>query len=71
MIRTILVPLDGTPFAEHALPYAATLAKQSGAVLHLVTVSTPLAETSVESTYFSATEFEQDLTARYRTYLKS
>jgi nucleotide-binding universal stress UspA family protein len=35
MIRSILVPLDGSTFAEHALPLAASLARQAGAVLHL------------------------------------
>jgi nucleotide-binding universal stress UspA family protein len=70
MYRTILVPLDGSPFAEHALPPAAALARHSGATLHLVTVSTPLAETSVEGMYFSAAEVEQDLATRYRTYLE-
>jgi nucleotide-binding universal stress UspA family protein len=35
MIRSILVPLDGSDFAEHALPMAATLARQAGATLHL------------------------------------
>lgn len=35
MFRTILVPLDGTPFAEAALPVAARLAKDGSAVLHL------------------------------------
>jgi nucleotide-binding universal stress UspA family protein len=35
MIRSILVPLDGSDFAEHALPIAASLARQAGAVVHL------------------------------------
>lgn len=39
MMRSILVPLDGTDFAEHALPMAASLARGSGATLHLVHVS--------------------------------
>jgi nucleotide-binding universal stress UspA family protein len=30
-LRTVLVPLDGTPVAEHALPYALTLARRAGA----------------------------------------
>lgn len=38
MIRSILVPLDGSEFGEHALPLAANLARQAGAVLHLVHV---------------------------------
>lgn len=38
MYRSILVPLDGTPFGEHALPLARGLARGLGAVLHLVHV---------------------------------
>jgi nucleotide-binding universal stress UspA family protein len=36
VIRSILVPLDGSDFAEHALPLAASLARRTGATLHLV-----------------------------------
>jgi nucleotide-binding universal stress UspA family protein len=38
MPRQILVPLDGSPFSEHALPAALDLARQTGARLHLVHV---------------------------------
>jgi nucleotide-binding universal stress UspA family protein len=38
MLRSILVPLDGSTFGEHALPMAAALARRAGAVLHLVHV---------------------------------
>jgi nucleotide-binding universal stress UspA family protein len=41
MYRTILVPLDGTPFGEHALPPAIALARQTGARLHLTHVHVP------------------------------
>jgi nucleotide-binding universal stress UspA family protein len=34
--RTITVPLDGTRYAEHALPYALALARRSGASLRLI-----------------------------------
>lgn len=36
MFRTILVPLDGSPFAEQALPWALSLARRAGAALDLV-----------------------------------
>ena len=36
MFRTILVPLDGSPFAEQALPWALSLARRAGARLDLV-----------------------------------
>lgn len=41
MFRSILVPLDGTPFGEHALPAALAIARRTGAALHLVHVRLP------------------------------
>jgi nucleotide-binding universal stress UspA family protein len=38
MYRSILVPLDGSAFGEHALPFALSLARQAGAHLHLAHV---------------------------------
>lgn len=40
MYQSILVPLDGTWFGEHALPLARGLARRFGATLHLVHVHT-------------------------------
>jgi len=40
-IETIVVPLDGTDFAEHAIPLAVAIARRSGAVLKLLRVFTP------------------------------
>lgn len=40
-IKSILVPLDGSAFAEQAIPLALGIAEQSGAVLHLVHVIVP------------------------------
>jgi nucleotide-binding universal stress UspA family protein len=36
MFRTIVVPLDGSPFAEQALPWALHLARRAGASLELL-----------------------------------
>jgi nucleotide-binding universal stress UspA family protein len=36
MIRTLLVPLDGSPFGEQALPYALAIVRRSGGSIHLV-----------------------------------
>lgn len=41
MYRSILVPLDGSPLSEHALPLAQDLARQAGAVLRLAHVHIP------------------------------
>lgn len=42
MYRSILVPLDGSLLSEQSLPYAAALARRSGAELQLAHVHTPL-----------------------------
>lgn len=41
MPRSILVPVDGSNFAEHALPYALGIARRTGAHLHLALVHVP------------------------------
>ena len=41
MLTTILLPLDGSPLAERALPYAETLARAAGARLILLRVPAP------------------------------
>jgi nucleotide-binding universal stress UspA family protein len=46
MYRSLLVPLDGSGFAEQALPVALGLALRAGATLHLVHVHTPHAPPS-------------------------
>lgn len=47
MYRSILVPLDGSRFAEFALPFAASIAKLTGAALHLVRVHLPIRDTAI------------------------
>lgn len=46
MIRTILVPLDGSTFGEQALPLALSLARRAEARLELLHVHTPVQEYS-------------------------
>lgn len=41
MIKRVLVPLDGSHFAEHAIPSAVAVAKRAGASLELVSVCRP------------------------------
>jgi len=41
MIRRIIVPLDGSPFAEHAIPLAVSIAARAGAQLEFIAVSKP------------------------------
>jgi nucleotide-binding universal stress UspA family protein len=41
MYRTILVPLDGSAFGEHALPLALSIARRLAASVELAYVHTP------------------------------
>lgn len=41
-LRSILVPLDGSPFGEHALPYALGLARRAQAKLELAHTQEPV-----------------------------
>lgn len=43
MLRTILVPLDGSAFSAKALPVAAAIAARTGAAVHVVSVLDPSA----------------------------
>jgi nucleotide-binding universal stress UspA family protein len=62
MFRTLVVPLDGSPFAEQALPVAVGIARRSGAAVRLVHVLPP-----VPSIYGEAALFlEDDVEARFR-----
>ena len=45
MYKRILVPLDGSTLAEHALPVAIALSRRTNAALHLVRVHEPSAPT--------------------------
>jgi nucleotide-binding universal stress UspA family protein len=42
MFRSLLVPLDGSPFSEHALPFALGIATRAGAAVQLVHVHIPV-----------------------------
>lgn len=48
MYRSILVPLDGSTFGEHALPVARGIAHQTGANLRLVYVYVPFSQMYLE-----------------------
>jgi nucleotide-binding universal stress UspA family protein len=49
MIRKILTPLDGSAFAEHALPLALCLARRADAALRLIHVLPPVSAVSGEA----------------------
>lgn len=41
LYRSLLVPLDGSVFGEHALPFALSIARRAGATLNVVCVHSP------------------------------
>jgi nucleotide-binding universal stress UspA family protein len=70
MYRSILVPLDGTPFGEHALPVARGIAHRTGATLHLVHVhSVPVVPAAVESLPYLIPPLASPSTDDERAYL--
>jgi nucleotide-binding universal stress UspA family protein len=56
MYRCLLVPLDGSAFAEHALPFAASVARRAGATLQVVQAHVPVAS------LYSGSELVADFT---------
>lgn len=70
MYRSIMVPLDGSTFGEHALPTAISIARRSGATLHLVHVHSRLEATYAEIQLFDAT-LDEHLRQREQVYLES
>ena len=51
MVATILVPLDGSPLAERAVPYASRIARTTGGELLLVRAASAF----ISGTSWSAT----------------
>ena len=68
MARSILVPLDGSTFGEHALPLAMSMAKRLDASLNLMHVHSLLDATYAELQVFDNT-LDQELRDREREYL--
>ena len=68
MIRSILVPLDGSSFGEHALPLAMNMAKGLNASLHLIHVHSLLDATYAELQVFDNT-LDVELRNKERDYL--
>lgn len=71
MYRKILVPLDGSSFAEHALPMAVALARRSRAGLHLVTVTTPITAAYLEGVFIGSADLEAEAVAQRQGYLEA
>jgi len=70
MLRTILVPLDGSRFAERALPLATWLASKARARLHLLLAHQPAVAIAGLGDYLAPPpEFDDALRDREQTYL--
>ena len=69
-LRNILVPLDGSPFAESVLPLALDLARRAGARVTLATVHTPpLPPGGPPGSPFPDPRLDAELRADVRAYL--
>jgi len=68
--RSLLVPLDGSPFAEQALPLALAIAARSGALVQLALVHHPVPAlaTALEVPEIEA-QLDQEARAREQSYL--
>ena len=60
MYTKILVPLDGSKFAESALPLALTLSRKTGAAVHCVTVLEPIASFAYDEWESAAQEWSKE-----------
>jgi len=69
MYPSILVPLDGSAFAEHALPIARGIALRAGAALQLVYVHVPFSVRYVDGRAILDEPLEARLKEQERAYL--
>jgi nucleotide-binding universal stress UspA family protein len=69
MYRSLLVPLDGSQFGEHALPLARAVARQTSAVLHLVHVHVIAVPISVDAIPIFDEALDAQDRAREQAYL--
>src|SRR3954447_19608278 len=67
--RSLLVPLDGEPFGEHALPLALGIARRAGAEVRVVHVHCPLRSAYQPETLYSASGLDAYLRRRQQAYL--
>lgn len=66
MIRTILVPLDGSTFAESALPLALAISRRSGASIELATVHEPVPTFAYQEWEAAAREWSESYLAEVK-----
>jgi len=69
MYRSLLVPLDGSPFGEHALPLALAIARRAHASIQLVNVAVPIAEAYAEGLFIAPIDLQTDYVKQQLAYL--
>jgi nucleotide-binding universal stress UspA family protein len=69
MYHLVLVPLDGSHFAEQALPWAQSIAKRAGALIQLVHVHRPMELEYPEHQFLSEDSLATEFKTRHRDYL--
>lgn len=69
MYHSLLVPLDGSPLAEHALPLALSIARRANASLNVVQVHVPFAVMYADSILPGVFEAEAKVLEQERAYL--
>jgi len=69
MYRSLLVPLDGSAFAEQALPFALSIARRAGATINLVRVHVPYAYMSAEGVTPWSYQWDTEIREHERAYL--
>jgi nucleotide-binding universal stress UspA family protein len=68
MYRSLLVPLDGTELAEHALPISLSLARRHGAALQVVRIYVPVSGVYGRHVLYDE-ELDRELMTSARAYL--
>lgn len=72
MYRRVMVPLDGSPFAEHALPYAALAAGRADGALELVLVHASYYVATMDAAIQDTVQrWQADQRAREADYLRA
>jgi nucleotide-binding universal stress UspA family protein len=71
MFKQILVPLDGSPFGEHSLPWAMKIAGRTGATVSLLHVYTPLATAYFDGGIMVDPTLDNEIKGQMQGYLTS
>jgi nucleotide-binding universal stress UspA family protein len=70
MIRSILVPLDGSEFGEGALPLAMNIARHANATVHVAHVHVPLATMYAETMVSMESTLDPELKEQEKAYVE-